>query len=588
MNKILSELYVVTFAWTSALCLAFVFVISINSTTDQYDKLKEIIEIEFTHRPHNSPIAEKISDRQAFKERTAVLFPKYRLTFNESSSSDDEVVRQTIDNDETSSKDSFTKKYILAKLGPFKTLTGPLWSNIETQSQFTYLYTYVLTTYRRQTYLLIFAIILISFVYLRKHSLQKLKNISIKIKQYEKSTHSLKELTHIAHDISKPYALMEILFKRLRSDIKGTKNLPYIEKGYEEFTGVKRSLDSMLDLLLYSQTKKKLNIDECSIDQIILESLKQSNVGYSQSQSDNLHLDIKLNCERYVLCDKQITIRILNNLIQNALDASKRNGVVFIRSEYLLSPESRAEIGTCRVLVGNTGKNVKPADKENIFQRKFSKKKGKHFGLGLAISKELAERQDAVLSLRTSTPTSTEFELNLPCSLKPEIKTSDRHFETSARNITSETDHFDQKSIIEKTQQVDQTQHLDKVQQTKQSTNSIDTAVIDDSGFVLDSWNDFYDGEIYLFQSPEAFLEAIKKGSIDCQLLKNIIVDFHFENSAINGPQLLDELIRAHKINASNFTRIFISSAINADSLLDAKYEGLVSGCIGKEPRKFE
>ena len=97
---------------------------------------------------------------------------------------------------------------------------------------------------------------------------------------------------------------------------------------------------------------------------------------------------------------------ILANLIQNAIEATPKEGLV------TLSFSHEADNVACEVRDEGTGF---PSNRK-LFEPCHSTKEGRS-GIGLAISKQLANHLGAALELRNSTPRGCVFALLLPKAL---------------------------------------------------------------------------------------------------------------------------------------------------------------------------
>jgi signal transduction histidine kinase len=118
--------------------------------------------------------------------------------------------------------------------------------------------------------------------------------------------------------------------------------------------------------------------------------------------------EIDYRCDRdgepVIVSDGDRVFQIVSNLLSNAFRWTPDGG----RVELALSSDN----GTVSVSVADTGPGIKASDRERIF-RPFWSRDGGGTGLGLAIARELAERMQGRLMVR-SVPGSTTFSLVLP------------------------------------------------------------------------------------------------------------------------------------------------------------------------------
>jgi two-component system sensor histidine kinase KdpD len=106
------------------------------------------------------------------------------------------------------------------------------------------------------------------------------------------------------------------------------------------------------------------------------------------------------------------TLRILGNLVDNALRHTPESGTVEIRAE--------REDGILVLAVGDRGPGVAPAERERIFEpfyRPFdAARDGGHVGLGLSIARSLAERQGGSVDYVPREGGGSFFILRLPAA----------------------------------------------------------------------------------------------------------------------------------------------------------------------------
>ncbi len=116
----------------------------------------------------------------------------------------------------------------------------------------------------------------------------------------------------------------------------------------------------------------------------------------------------------WVLTDADQLLRILGNLVDNALKFTREGGVV-------LSAQAAAT-GRVRVCVSDTGPGILPADHERVFEEFYqagqvSRDRSQGLGLGLAIVKRTAALLDIPIRLISETGRGARFELSLPAAV---------------------------------------------------------------------------------------------------------------------------------------------------------------------------
>ena len=111
--------------------------------------------------------------------------------------------------------------------------------------------------------------------------------------------------------------------------------------------------------------------------------------------------------ERYVVCDRRQLLRVLTNLLNNAIQAigQKVDGEISI-SVTTAGPDHE-------IRISDNGPGIPPAQSEKIFHPNFTTKSG-GTGLGLAIVREIVNSQGGAVSFISEEGTGTTFIITLP------------------------------------------------------------------------------------------------------------------------------------------------------------------------------
>jgi two-component system OmpR family sensor kinase len=117
-------------------------------------------------------------------------------------------------------------------------------------------------------------------------------------------------------------------------------------------------------------------------------------------------LKVKLKDDSVLaLCDRERVMQIMRILIDNALRHTPEGTPVTVIAG--------RDNGSAELSVADKGPGVAPASHTQVFERFYTADAARGSGLGLAIAKELAERMDGKITLR-SRPGRTVFRLTLP------------------------------------------------------------------------------------------------------------------------------------------------------------------------------
>ncbi len=143
-------------------------------------------------------------------------------------------------------------------------------------------------------------------------------------------------------------------------------------------------------------TQKKEKIEIISIVKLALEIFNEKSVKYQTKEK-----------ELYAFLDKTQLIRIVTNLVKNAIQATESEENPLINVE-IISKGSKIKI-----VVSDNGKGISEQVKDLIFEPKFTTKTS-GMGLGLPMIKNIIEAYDGTISFRSNKDTGTVFTVILP------------------------------------------------------------------------------------------------------------------------------------------------------------------------------
>ena len=125
----------------------------------------------------------------------------------------------------------------------------------------------------------------------------------------------------------------------------------------------------------------------------------------------DIHLRLEHNghCAGILVIAGEIR-QVISNLLTNAIDASRRNGTVRIRTSWVSLNGSRYS----RVTVADTGTGITAANLKRIFEPFFTTKEAVGTGLGLWVSQKIVEKHNGRLRVRSVKGKGTVFSVFLP------------------------------------------------------------------------------------------------------------------------------------------------------------------------------
>jgi two-component system nitrogen regulation sensor histidine kinase NtrY len=143
-------------------------------------------------------------------------------------------------------------------------------------------------------------------------------------------------------------------------------------------------------------TQKKEEIEIISVVKLALDIFNEKSVKYETKET-----------KLYAFLDKTQLIRIVTNLVKNALQATENEENPFINVEVL------SEGNTIKLVVSDNGKGISDEVKYLIFEPKFTTKSS-GMGLGLPMIKNIIEAYDGTIFFSSNEGIGTVFTVVLP------------------------------------------------------------------------------------------------------------------------------------------------------------------------------
>lgn len=213
----------------------------------------------------------------------------------------------------------------------------------------------------------------------------------------------------IAHEINQPLAAIsaysEVALHALESSSIDTVKLQRALEGCVK--QAQRAGNSLHELLAFLQ-KGDLVKDPLNINEAVKEALSiAKNSGFGSFRST---LNLEKNI-RPVLGSRTHVIKILVNLLRNAVEAMQSSGM--LAAAITIKVRTNAETNMAHVSVQDYGPGMAPEIANRMFEPFFTTKPT-GIGLGLVVSRALAEANGGQLWVEPSTKPGTTFHLTLP------------------------------------------------------------------------------------------------------------------------------------------------------------------------------
>ena len=205
----------------------------------------------------------------------------------------------------------------------------------------------------------------------------------------------------VAHEIKNPLTPMRLSVQSFERKFNPEdENIKEKLKEYSQTLiqqiDVMSSIASAFSDFAKMPTQKKEKIEIISIVKLALDIFNEKSVKYLTKEK-----------ELYAFLDKTQLIRIVTNLVKNALQATENEENPFINVE-IISKGSKIKI-----VVSDNGKGISEEVKDLIFEPKFTTKTS-GMGLGLPMIKNIIEAYDGAISFTSNKGTGTVFTVILP------------------------------------------------------------------------------------------------------------------------------------------------------------------------------
>ncbi|MBC8401643.1 MAG: response regulator [Candidatus Marinimicrobia bacterium] len=245
-----------------------------------------------------------------------------------------------------------------------------------------------------------------------------------------KRYHEMDELksrffANISHEFRTPLTLILGPIDKILSRIKEREWVPDLQLVQKQARRLLQLVSQLLDLSRLEAKRMKLQASQRNI----IPLLKVTVLSFT-SLADRKKITLTFNSDREIIqvyCEKDIIVKIINNLLSNALKFTAPGGKIEVdvrtRSHYNLDDE-----GALVITITDTGIGIAPERIDNIFNRFYqvdSSETREHegAGIGLSLTKELVELHKGDISVESQEGKGTTFTVSLHLGkshLKPE------------------------------------------------------------------------------------------------------------------------------------------------------------------------
>lgn len=231
-------------------------------------------------------------------------------------------------------------------------------------------------------------------------NLRRRKELESSLIKNEKLAALGRVVAGVAHEVRNPLASMKL---KIQLAMRGNFAPEKLEKTFEVLNEEIDRLDNLVKKLLDVARPAKLNFSEFSLADLIEQRLS---LIAEQTAAQNVRIEFHNANETAKICaDRERLAQICDNLFRNALEAMPDGGHLKIRLEKVS--------GGYQIKISDEGKGFSDAERERLFEPFFTTK-DKGTGLGLTISREIAEAHGGKIYLLDDAAKGATFVVELP------------------------------------------------------------------------------------------------------------------------------------------------------------------------------
>jgi two-component system, NtrC family, sensor kinase len=247
---------------------------------------------------------------------------------------------------------------------------------------------------------------------------RELKHAHEQVMQSEKMASIGKLAATVAHEINNPLSgiltYAKLLRKWLNRDGWNAERRDEVRGSLELIESESRRCGDIVRNLLTFSRSSPMNLQWVDLNQVIDRCVR---LVQHQTDLNNVQLQPQLaeNLPQ-VQCDAAQIEQLLLALMMNAIDALPHGGNLWVRSRMV------PEVSAVQLEVQDDGVGIAEEILPNLFEPFFTtKEKGHGVGLGLAISKGIAERHRGRIDVESKPGQGTKFTITLPVDVYAEV-----------------------------------------------------------------------------------------------------------------------------------------------------------------------
>jgi two-component system nitrogen regulation sensor histidine kinase NtrY len=210
----------------------------------------------------------------------------------------------------------------------------------------------------------------------------------------------------LAHEIKNPLTPIQLCAERLRRHFAGSPpaSRALVDECTTTIVGEVESLKGLVDEFSQFARMPAPRTVPTDLSQLIAETLTLYNGLFSEVRIERRFVhDLGL-----VRLDAEQIRRVIINLVDNAVEAVERRGVIVVETQM-----DRTH-SIARIIVADDGPGIPAAEREKLFLPYYSTKR-RGSGLGLAIVRRIIAEHGGNIEVAENRPRGSRFTIELPC-----------------------------------------------------------------------------------------------------------------------------------------------------------------------------
>lgn len=210
--------------------------------------------------------------------------------------------------------------------------------------------------------------------------------------------------SNVAHELRTPIAVMKSqldVFRQKTDDEDARKMLRVLDSNVSKLNG-------LVDAILSLRKKSKLKFVDVNLDILVDEIILDLEDKAEEHGVDLIVKDTNIS----LVTDDGLLQRLVFNIVENAIKYNNPGGKVEISAKQVKD--------MVQIIVADTGVGISQADKERIFELFYqidSSRGQEGFGIGLSLSKTIANMLGATIEITDNEPKGSIFTVKIPKSL---------------------------------------------------------------------------------------------------------------------------------------------------------------------------